>query len=183
MSEMVLEHSPSLDLIAQPAAGVPPSPYGAALTEQQAYEYLFAAAGMNEERPRPSIRTLAKVWGWHRSRVERFLKKIDVENTETIGETPTETAPLTTTQSEAPAEPADDEGTEPDFFAPDSPDLVQAGVPAIAIYENVNGQIAIRAWNWPDEDAVIVVSPASVPAVIRRLHELRMQIERHRDVD
>jgi hypothetical protein len=40
--------------------------------------------------PRPSIRTLAELWGWHRSRVERFLKKFDADKSRSEPPTPTE---------------------------------------------------------------------------------------------
>jgi len=49
-----------------------PSQLPLELSETQAREFLDAIEG-----ERPSIRALAAKWGWHKSKVERLLKKLD----------------------------------------------------------------------------------------------------------
>ena len=63
----------STELPLQPAADAP----GAKFTEEQARQWL-ASNGVQ------SVRLLAKLWGWHPSKVQRFLSRVR-------GETPRET--------------------------------------------------------------------------------------------
>lgn len=150
----------------------PPAGMTSPLSERDAAAYVTTTAEL------PSIRTLAAQWGWHRSKVERFLKRPEFARVsplkiETATETLIETAHNTTLVPLVEKPPP-----EPDCFASDSPDLIQVSVPCVAVYVNVMGTIVIRAEAGPydDEDLVITIAPASVPALIRRLEKLCVEI-------
>jgi hypothetical protein len=161
-------------------------------TEEQARQWLA-------ERGDSSVRQLAKLWGWHPSKVQRYLSRVRSETPrETVSETPTVSAdtpdtpdtpqgqgrvlgktPSGTVVAAMPdASDLDDEGPSlgkapysDDFkWEPENGAVIVAQQQALAIYINRWGQIVIRAAGEDyGEDVFIRVSPEHVPALIARL--------------
>lgn len=63
-----------------------------------------------------------------------------------------------------------------DFFDPKGEDLVVPHQPAIAVYENTQGAVAIRQRVDDDEDTVIFVQPEHVEKLVQRLRKVAEQI-------
>jgi hypothetical protein len=105
--------------------------------------------------PKRSIRALAKDWGWHPSRVFRFLERIEAETPSKTprheSETPSETPDLFRETAEAGKTPEKPEagryltfgpalksmcgyGDDSYDWRPDNADIVTSGSPALAIY-------------------------------------------------
>lgn len=58
----------------------------------------------------------------------------------------------------------------PDFnWNENKQDLVVQQVDAVAVYINMDGNIVIRQQAFPNDDAVIVLPKASIPALIKAL--------------
>jgi hypothetical protein len=122
------------------------------------------------EHGKRSIRALAAAWGWHRSRVSRFLTRLDGETPSLSRETPALSRRETPSfESETPALSRDLEGETEEVaetpkgqgyltmgpalkamiagggenWRPDNADIVTAGSPALAVYANEWGQIVL----------------------------------------
>jgi hypothetical protein len=85
-----------------PATEAPLQPAAAKFTEEMALDWLTANA--NSAKP---VREIAQIWGWHRSRVQRFLSRFRETSGETKAlsrETSGETPPLSRETPETPDE-------------------------------------------------------------------------------
>ena len=136
------------------------------LTEHEAREYLdrWRSGGA-----RPSIREMAKLWGWAPATAGRFVQAFDVE-----------TKPVVSAVSRPSARPEPE--TEENFdWSAANPDLVVPHQPAIAVYGNPFGQIIIRTENTDfgscEEDRFVQITPHHLPAVIRKLQAVAAEIE------
>ena len=154
----------------------PPARMASPLSETEAATYLATTAEL------PSIRALAAQWGWHRSKVERFLKRpecarVSPLKTETATETLTETVENTTVVPIAerpPPEQVDE--------TPDDADLVIAEQMQTWVYPNKGGNITIRQDGFArrSDDQIVVVPPEHVEALASRLKQVAEEIFRDR---
>ncbi|WP_456748992.1 hypothetical protein [Bradyrhizobium sp. USDA 4470] len=155
--------------------------------ETQAREYLDKIEG-----ERPSIRALATEWGWHRSRVERFLKKIDGadEGTPTATERrtmlvagledfdrrfPPETAEKVVDNAVASgkvslAPPQEDDGV--DFSWSDSSSIVIREQLETAAFINMAGELVIKQRRWLDDDQTLFIAKHCIAEFIDKLTEV-----------
>lgn len=148
-------------------------------TEEQARQYLDATSA--DGRPLSSVRKLAEEWGWHRSRVERFLARRKAENCQLAetppgtAETPVETVAALVAKYTTTPKPDPDA----DFWerAREEGEIVAEMQDEVAIYRNVSDQIVIRrAANWEGrDDVVIVISPSNIPRLIAQLSKLQRE--------
>ena len=181
----------STELPLHPAADAP----GAKFTEEQARQWL-ASNGVQ------SVRLLAKLWGWHPSKVQRFLSRVR-------GETPRETPTVSADTPDTPETPqgrgrvlgrtpsgtvvaampdasdlTDDSpiATAPyrdDFdWSPSNEDIIVAPQQAIAVYRNAWNQVVIRAAGEGDygEDVFIAIAPEHAPALIAKLSAILKEV-------
>jgi hypothetical protein len=172
----------------------------AKFTEEQARQWLA-------ERGDSSVRQLAKLWGWHPSKVQRCLSRVRSETPrDTVSETPTVSAdtpdtpetpqgqgrvlgrtPSGTIAAAMPtAEELADDGPpiarapySDDFkWEPENGAVIVPQQPAIAVYVNPWGQVVIRAAGEDyGEDVFIRVSPEHVPALIAKLTAIMKEVE------
>ena len=134
-------------------------------TEEQARQWL-AAHGTQ------SVRLLAKLWGWHPSKVQRLLNRVRAE---TVSDTPADTPRASSTVSaetpETPQAPFARAPYQDDFdWSPENEAVIVAPQEAIAVYRNVWNQIVIRAEDADDGvDAFVRISPEHLPRLIAAL--------------
>jgi hypothetical protein len=130
------------------------------LTETEARAQLTAFT--KDGKAPPSHRDLAAQWGWHRSRVARFLAWVDRETkAETRPETPARERLI------ASAGPGITDWTEE--AAEDGTVLVHEQ-PFTAVYFNNQGQVVIRQ---KGDDPAIFIAPESIDRLIERLIKCR----------
>jgi hypothetical protein len=137
------------------------------------------------EHGRRSVRVLAKAWNWHRSRVSRFLARLEAE---TPSETPSLFSETEAETAETPPAPPwrVGDGTDDDRFAwaPENEDVGTNGSMALAIYINPWGNIVLRGDCSGDpccaHDAVIVINPCDVDIIVERLRVLADEADKLR---
>jgi len=156
----------------------PPLQSAGKFTDEMALDWL--AANPNTSK---TVRELAGIWGWHRSRVFRFLsrfretkgetKALSRETSETRGET-SETSTDTLQLKLGPASRAIVEPPQHDDFDwADDADIVIEEQPRTALYINPRNSVVIRQSRWPeDEDAIVIITRENLRALIRRLQEI-----------
>ena len=87
--------STTTDTTERPALNLEPSEASTPISEEAARDFIRKLRDTGQERP--AIRALADHWGWHRSRVARFLSRIDAETP------PANRPPVSETQAETPS--------------------------------------------------------------------------------
>jgi hypothetical protein len=127
------------------------------LTEDEARAWLATNAGNGKA---PSHRDLAAQWGWHRSKVARFLSRVERETkAATKRETPI-----------AVSGPA-----EFDWYSDEADDVVLIEhQPRTAVYWNPAGHVVIRQEGGAyEDDPYVVIAPEYLRCLIDRLIKCR----------
>ena len=155
---------------------------GTKFTEEQARQWLA------ERDNGTSVRQLAKLWGWHPSKVQRFLSRVRGETPrETLADTPRDTPNVSADTPETPQGQGLVDDGPPIAVAPyrddfdwsaENGDVIVAPQKAIAIYRNAWGQIVIRAAasDYGEEDSFVAVAPEHVPALIAKLSAILKEV-------
>jgi hypothetical protein len=155
-------------IIESPSLNLEPETSGtrAPISEEEARHFIGKLRTIGQERP--SIRALANHWGWHRSRVERLLSRIDAE---TRVKTPTVVPEPIARPIAMPGPSGDDSWVEESIE--DGTALVHEQ-PFTAVYFNTAGQVVIRQkGDAYEDDPVVLIAPEYLGRFIARLIECR----------
>jgi hypothetical protein len=129
------------------------------LTEEEARAWVIAVG-----KKIPPVRELATKWGWHRSRVQRFVSR--VKSKTVIGTTSETVAKLIAAVQPSPKEE--------EFDWRDESVVLVESQPSTAVYCGNAGHICIRQdARGDDEDPVILILPEFLPRLIARLSKLQ----------
>jgi hypothetical protein len=133
------------------------------LTETEARSFL--AAYTTAGKAPPSHRDLATSWGWHRSKVARFLARSTETKTETRPATPARERPIATSGPVT---------TDWVMDALEDGSVLLHEQPMTAVFFNKHGQVVIRQkGDVFEDDPVIFIAPEYLDRFITRLIECR----------
>jgi hypothetical protein len=149
-------------------------------SESRARQYLM------DHPAERSARKLGDLWGWHRSKAERFINRFEAETRPETVNVSTETPPTPHKRTANPeakfsresSEPvvsgadADADGETIAFTWDDGEDVLFQERRATAAYFNKLGELVIRQQVWPDDDAIIYVPGNDIATFIDKLTEI-----------